>query len=253
MKRATAETFGKDGLRKERYGLSVKAKKMSRVLPVFVLVLSLVCLVGSAGAENGSAADACAGEQIYERAHEAVFYVTALKEDGSLKTSGTGFFISADGYALTATHVIRGAASVNAELESGLAFRDVEIVLCDITTDVAVLKLPEAEDGYPYIPLADASPEYGAKLYAIGHPLKTTKIITDGIVSSPVAVINGNDRLLMTVSLANGMSGGPILDGHGRAAGISSGTLKTMSGISTSPTTAQIAEALETVFMEGKR
>jgi S1-C subfamily serine protease len=57
--------------------------------------------------------------------------------------------------------------------------------------------------------------------------------------------------MLMTVPLSNGMSGGPIIDENGYAVGISSGTLRTMSGISFSPTTEQIRSIMNQVVMEG--
>ncbi|MNP47126.1 hypothetical protein D3C76_1411670 [compost metagenome] len=61
--------------------------------------------------------------------------------------------------------------------------------------------------------------------------MKGTKIITEGIVNAPQAAINGRNRVLLSAEVVNGMSGGPLMDEHGYAAGILSGSLRTMSGI----------------------
>jgi S1-C subfamily serine protease len=226
--------------------------KIQKVLLLFLMMALMLCLMGSVSTQSADGVrPGYSGEQVYERTHEAVFYVRALSEDGLLNAAGTGFFVTPEGYALTAAHVIRDASSVNVELESGRVYKNVSVVYSDAATDLAVLKPSEPEKKFSYIPLSEASPAYGAALYAIGYPLKTTKIFTDGMVSAPEAPINGNDQMLMTVSLANGMSGGPILNEYGYAVGVSSGTLRTMSGISVSPTTEQIQKMLKAVITEG--
>ncbi|MNC33467.1 hypothetical protein D3C75_818600 [compost metagenome] len=88
-----------------------------------------------------------------------------------------------------------------------------------------------AQHVFPFVPLRTDQVKHGEKVYAIGFPMKGTKIITEGIVNAPRASINGRDRVLLSAEVVNGMSGGPLMDEHGYAAGILSGSLRTMSGI----------------------
>ena len=68
-------------------------------------------------------------------------------------------------------------------------------------------------------------------MFAIGYPMKETKIITEGIVSSPQAPVNGRNRILISAQVASGMSGGPVLDKNGDVVGVISGSLRTMNNI----------------------
>lgn len=49
---------------------------------------------------------------------------------------------------------------------------------------------------------------HGEAVYALGYPLKNTAIITEGIVNTPAADINGRSRILTSAQVASGMSGG---------------------------------------------
>ncbi|MFD2876769.1 hypothetical protein ACFTAO_13560 [Paenibacillus rhizoplanae] len=55
-------------------------------------------------------------------------------------------------------------------------------------------------------------------MYALGYPLKNTAIITEGIVNTPAADINGRSRILTSAQVASGMSGGASA-GYARRAG----------------------------------
>lgn len=180
------------------------------------------------------------GEAVYDSSSDAVFYVRTLTESGALKTTGSGFAITKDGIALTAAHAIKDNLNIHIVLPSGEEIAGVTVLEQSPSTDIAVLKLPLREEGYAFLEIDTEIPRSGQKAYAIGYPLKTTKIITDGIVSSPNSLINGTERMLVSTDLANGMSGGPIINQYGTVIGMASATLRTMNGISTSPTTVQL-------------
>jgi S1-C subfamily serine protease len=226
--------------------------KAKKALLIGLISALMLCLLG-ATSEKGTTEDKTVynGEEIYNRSHQAVFYLRGLNEDASLRAAGTGFVITTDGYALTAAHVIKEAFMLNAEFENGSTYENIKVIYVDTKTDVAVLKLPNNKESYPFISFAETPPQYGSVLYAIGYPLKTIKLMVNGIVASPNAKVNEKTQMLMTVPLSNGMSGGPIIDENGYAVGISSGTLRTMSGISFSPTTEQIRSIMNQVVMEG--
>lgn len=181
---------------------------------------------------------------IYANSAGAVFYVRSLDAEEQLKTSGSGFAIEAGGLALTAAHVVKDAHFVHAVLPSGEELADVLTLYLDDKLDIAVLRLPQREQGYEFLTLEGRAPLSGETAYAIGYPLKTVKLVADGIVASPESNINETPRMLITNDLASGMSGGPVVCGAGTVIGIASATLRTMNGVSVSPTTAQIRDAV---------
>ena len=209
-------------------------------MPAVCAALLVVGLLTGAGLKRAS----YSGEEIYADCAEAVFYVRALTDAGNLKTAGSGFAVSADGLALTASHVIRNATSVNVVLPSGEELVNVQVLERDDLTDVAVLRLPARKTAYPFLTLETGAKNSGEAVYAIGYPLKTVKLIHDGIISAPLATINGIDRLLISTELASGMSGGPVICRHGGVIGLASATVRTMNGVSASPTTAQLIAAV---------
>lgn len=228
---------------------------MSRIGKTIValLVASLLIIEPFSVTEAGSTVEFDA-EGLYARAEAAIFYVRAFRPDGTLQDVGTGFLVKPDGTALTAYHVVEGADQISCMLN------DASIVACRITgmdeeADTAVLKLPPPADStanggvYPYLPLRTTPVKHGEKVYAVGYPMKGTKIITEGVVNAPRAPINGRDRMLVSAELVNGMSGGPVLDRFGYAAGLASGSLRTMSGIHLAVDTA----TLQDVVRQGKR
>lgn len=210
-----------------------------------ILLLCVVTLAALAPRTFSGERATYDAKSLYIRADEAVFYVRALNEYGQLKSTGTGFLASPEGLAFTATHVVSGAANVQVILQSGETLDAVPVLTAEGATDVAMLRLPSRAEPYPYLRVEEGAPLRGENAYAIGYPLKTVKLIHDGIVSAPDAPINGTPRLLFSAELASGMSGGPIVSGYGTVIGIASATVRTMNGVSSSPTTAQIWAAAD--------
>ena len=220
--------------------------KAYRVFIMCALSLTITVLIGAA--YQRAKLD---GEEVYISSADAVFYVRTLTESGALKTTGSGFAITKDGIALTAAHVVKGAANIHIVLPTGEELDGVTILDDDPFADIAVLRLPIRDNDYNFLEIDTEIPQSGQKAYAVGYPLKTTKIMTDGIVSSPKSLINGTERMLVSTDLANGMSGGPIINQYGEVIGLASATLRTMNGISTSPTTVQLID-LTTKYLDNQ-
>lgn len=207
--------------------------KLATASLVLILLSSMLWFAG-ATAETPAALNA---EQIYEKASDSVLYIRALRSDGSVIAVGSGVLISSDGKAATAYHVVKGAAQLEAVLSDGSVIKSVKLKQQDELTDAALLKLPERKDAkgqttpYKALTIREAAVKHGQKVFAIGYPLKDTRIITEGIVNHPNAEINGRPRILTSAQIASGMSGGPLLDEQGRLAGIISGSLRTMNNI----------------------
>src|SRR5512144_1061540 len=94
---------------------------------------------------------------------------------------GSGFFISADGYAVTNNHVVEKAESVQITTDDGKTHR-AKVIGTDPRTDLALIKV---EDGpFPYVKLSDKSPRIGDWVLAVGNPFGLGGTVTAGIVSA---------------------------------------------------------------------
>jgi S1-C subfamily serine protease len=167
-------------------------------------------------------------DQIYKSHSASIFYMRVLKEDGTLKTVGSGFLI-AGGKALTAFHVVEGGTSYEAVFDDGSTIRNLKIIKTSKDSDLALLAMEAGSRSG--LELAAAEAEHGQKVFALGYPMKATKIITEGIINTPEAEINGHSRILTSAQVASGMSGGPLLDRMGYVTGLISGSLRNMSNI----------------------
>lgn len=176
-------------------------------------------------------------EQTYQLAENAMFYLRVLKSDGTASSTGTGIILSSGGTAATAYHVVKGAERMEGIMADGTVISPIKVTTFDELKDVAVLALPVPAamkakgNGFAYLNMRKDAVRHGEAVFALGYPLKNTNIITEGIVNSPDAEINGRSRILASAQVASGMSGGPLIDAHGQLAGIISGSLRTMNNI----------------------
>ncbi|HUA66661.1 MAG TPA: Do family serine endopeptidase [Alphaproteobacteria bacterium] len=144
---------------------------------------------------------------------------------------GSGVIISAEGYILTANHVIANADEIKIAITGNKNEYTARIIGSDPDTDVAVLKI-EANN-LPAITLGDSSQlEVGDIVLAIGNPFDIsqpgqTPTVTMGIVSAlgrsglPLDGFNGYENFIQTDAAINpGNSGGALVDAEGRLVGI---------------------------------
>jgi len=104
--------------------------------------------------------------------------------DRKAQSLGSGVIVSADGYILTANHVVEGADKVKVALANGQKEYDAKIIGTDPATDVAVLKIDDGKD-LPAAIIADSDKvEVGDTVLAIGNPFAVGQTVTMGIVSA---------------------------------------------------------------------
>ena len=72
---------------------------------------------------------------------------------------GSGFFISADGYAVTNNHVVDHAESVQVTMDDGTVYT-AKVVGTDPKTDLALIKVDGKKD-FPFVKFADQKPQIG--------------------------------------------------------------------------------------------
>ena len=145
---------------------------------------------------------------------------------------GSGFLISADGYALTDAHVVGDAERVRVRWADG-SEGPAEVVRRSKERDVALIKVEPGH--HTPLTLTTEAPAVGSTVFAIGAPegQKFEGTVTKGVVSAS-RVFQGFTYLQSDVTTGHGASGGPLVDEFGRVVGLTeSGTHEaTSSGIS---------------------
>ena len=133
---------------------------------------------------------------------------------------GSGFFISADGYAVTNNHVVEKAESVTVTTDDGKIHK-AKVIGTDPRTDLALIKV---EDGpFPYVKLSNRAPRIGDWVLAVGNPFGLGGTVTAGIVSARGRDIGASaydDFIQIDAPVNKGNSGGPTFDTDGNVIGV---------------------------------
>ncbi len=145
------------------------------------------------------------------------------------KGAGSGWIIDKNGLIVTNNHVIEGAKTVTATLESGQTYI-AKTIRTDTTNDLAVIDI--GVSNLPAATIGDSSKlRVGDWVVAIGNALGQGIRATQGIISNTgltVTVDTGTTlyNLLETTAAINpGNSGGPLVNMAGEVIGITSAKL----------------------------
>lgn len=151
--------------------------------------------------------------------------MTFFGPTGDSQVSGSGVFISAEGYLLTNNHVVEGTKSVSVILADGTEL-PAEIVNTDTFADLAILK---AKGTVPAVATLGNSDNLkpGETVIAIGSPLGDFKnTVTVGVISATGRSIQRDDGVIMEdllqtdAAINQGNSGGPLVNLAGEVIGI---------------------------------
>jgi serine protease Do len=140
---------------------------------------------------------------------------------GMVTGQGSGFFISADGYAVTNNHVVDGADKVEVTTDDGKTYT-AKVIGTDARTDVALIKV-EGGSNFPFAKLSDGKPRIGDWVLAVGNPFGLGGTVTAGIVSASGRDIgNGpyDDFIQIDAPVNKGNSGGPAFNTEGEVMGV---------------------------------
>jgi serine protease Do len=134
---------------------------------------------------------------------------------------GSGFFISADGYAVTNNHVVDHAKTVQIKTDDGTKYK-AKVVGTDPKTDLALIKV-DSNKTFPYVQFAQHEPRIGDWVVAVGNPFGLGGTVTAGIVSARGRDIGSgpyDDYIQIDAPINKGNSGGPAFNSNGNVIGV---------------------------------
>jgi serine protease Do len=134
---------------------------------------------------------------------------------------GSGFIISADGYAVTNNHVVKDADQVSVTLKDGEEY-DAEVIGTDPKTDLALIKI-KSDKAFDYVSFTKEEPRVGDWVMAVGNPFGLGGTVTTGIVSALGRDIGSgpyDNFMQIDAAINRGNSGGPAFNLEGEVVGI---------------------------------
>ena len=138
------------------------------------------------------------------------------------QSSGSGFFISADGYIVTNNHVVENAESIKVVLKDETEL-EATVVGRDEGSDLAVIKVKGGRNNFPFVNFENsAKPRVGDWVIAVGNPFGLGGTATAGIISAYGRDIGETfvDYIQIDAPINRGNSGGPTFDIYGRVIGV---------------------------------
>src|SRR5229473_5452048 len=144
---------------------------------------------------------------------------------------GSGFFITADGYAVTNNHVVDKAEIVEISTDDAKTYT-AKVIGTDPRTDLALIKVEGRQD-FPHVKLAGDSPRVGDWVLAVGNPFGLGGTVTAGIVSArgrDIGAAGTDDFLQIDAAVNRGNSGGPTFNLAGEVIGVNTAIVSPSGG-----------------------
>lgn len=185
-----------------------------------------------------------------------VFYTEKAYKNNRQSNGGSGFFVSADGLAVTNYHIISDAVRATVTLVTGETFPVEKVLFYDPAADLALLRISRTSTDkteVPFFSWLELSEEpalrRGDRVYTLGAPLGLTLAISDGVVSATDHEVAqfGFPCIVNTADISHGSSGGALLNALGHVVGVTSGAYEAGNSLYISVPLTPILEADWTV------
>ena len=183
-------------------------------------------------------------KEIFNQCSPAVFYIETRDASGDSYSSGSGFFIDADGIAVTNHHVLKNAMAAKATLANGKTYDIAGVLYFDRDRDYAVIKVNGS--GFDFLKIGDSAAVSGGEVcYAIGSPQGLQNTISNGIISNPSRTDFGGEMIQTTAPISSGSSGGALVNEYGEVIGVTTAYLESGQNLN-------FAIPIHTVYNESK-
>ncbi len=177
---------------------------------------------------------ALSGEEIYEKCLPAVFRIDCYENETHRQLSepcgqASGFFVRADGVAVSNYHAFQDASVAVVTLETGEQLRVTEMLCFSKDSDIVVFRVAHETlrgettvSAFPFIEAVGSDTiRNGQTVYNLGAPLGQQGSIAAGVVGYKSRVVEGFATPLIqnTAPISRGSSGGVLLNVYGQAIG----------------------------------
>ena len=140
--------------------------------------------------------------------------------------TGTGFFVSSNGYVVSNEHVVGGCREVATKIKGEVI--KFKIITTDINNDIGLIKTDF--NNANYLNINPSGADIGEDIVAFGYPLSdklsSSVKLTRGIVSSLSGPGNNYSLIQIDAAIQPGNSGGPVLNYNSQVVGIASAGLR---------------------------
>jgi S1-C subfamily serine protease len=192
-----------------------------------------------APAESDRASMSAPARRIYDVGRPRLLQVrTLLRDQDSQASVGSGSLVGPDGLILTNWHVVSQSAlepqryRLNYQMVDGHAGA-LQLVAFDVVHDLALVRMVSPLPGIAARGVFDFRPgpapanspalEQGERIFSLGNPLDVGFVVVEGTYNGLVER-SFLPQILFSGALSPGMSGGPVLDDHGRIVGVNVAT-----------------------------
>lgn len=175
--------------------------------------------------------------QLADRHMAAVFCLDLYNNQDAVTnktptSNASGFFISADGLAVTNYHSIEGSIYATATVCTGEAYEIERVVYYDKEIDIAVIRVSktsadnQATSAFAHLDLAGTDEiRHGDVVYTLGNPLGLGLAVSSGIISDTARDVERYSLpcVMNTADISQGSSGGALLNVYGEVIAVTSG------------------------------
>lgn len=175
--------------------------------------------------------------EISDRFSAAVFQLNLFKKQsevtkGDPSAYASGFFLTADGLAVTNYHSIEGGIHADVVLSTGETYPVESVLYYDAAIDIAVIRVSRTSTAgkttsafacLETVSSRDVRP--GDAVYTLGSPLGLGLSVSSGVVSAVDREVEAYALpcIMSTAPISRGSSGGALMNVYGQVVGVTTG------------------------------